>query len=125
MVAKNNLNQSYQGMFFFVSSSCLQIISIILAANNDPVYEYTDREKQLLNKCIRLIQGKPRDNKEHKNNEVTSPTDEMTDLSVSMVSSVMTNSSIELCSPERTPLNGECAPFPSMPASPPGMMIFV
>lgn len=41
-------------------------------------------------------------------------------MSTSMMSSVMTNSSIELCSPERTPLVGECAPFPSMPASPPG-----
>ncbi|XP_066140161.1 kinesin-like protein unc-104 isoform X2 [Euwallacea fornicatus] len=101
MVAKNNLNQSYQ-------------------VNNDATYEYCERENQLLNKCVRLIQGKPRDNKDLKNNEVTSPTDEITDMSTSMVSSVMTNSSIELCSPERTPLIGECAPFPSMPASPPG-----
>ncbi|XP_048520059.1 kinesin-like protein unc-104 isoform X8 [Dendroctonus ponderosae] len=101
MVAKNNLNQNYQ-------------------ANNDSVSDYSDREKQLLNKCVRLIQGKPRDSKERKENDIASPTDELTDMSASMVSSVMTNSSIELCSPERTPLIGECAPFPSMPASPPG-----
>lgn len=101
MVAKNNLNQSYQ-------------------ANNDPVYEYTDREKQLVNKCVRLIQGKPRDNKEVKDNDVTSPSEDLTDMSTSMMSSVMTHSSMELCSPERAPLPGECAPFPSIPASPPG-----
>ncbi|XP_050299127.1 kinesin-like protein unc-104 isoform X2 [Anthonomus grandis grandis] len=101
MVAKNNLNQNYQG-------------------NNDPVYEYTDRERQLLNRCVRLIQGKPRDPKDIKEKEVSSPTDEMTDMSASMISSVMTNSSIELCSPERTPLIGECAPFPSMQLSTPG-----
>ncbi|CAG9774040.1 unnamed protein product [Ceutorhynchus assimilis] len=99
MVAKNNLNYQQQ------------------QANNDPCYEYTEREKQLLNKCVRLIQGKPKDLKD---NEVGSPTEEMTDMSSSMISSVMTNSSIELCSPERTPMIGECAPFPSMPASPPG-----
>lgn len=125
MVAKNNLNQSYQGIFVVNYSGLQMLCHTMIAANNDPVYEYTDREKQLLNKCIRLIQGKPRDNKDHKSNDVTSPTDEMTDLSASMVSSVMTNSSIELCSPERTPLNGECAPFPSMPASPPGKTVFV
>ncbi|KAL1498183.1 hypothetical protein ABEB36_009020 [Hypothenemus hampei] len=101
MVAKNNLNQTYH-------------------ANNDPIYEYNESEKQLLNKCIRLIQGKPRD-KDLKDNDITSPTDELTtEMSASMMSSVMTNSSVELCSPERTPLVGECAPFPSVPQSPPG-----
>ncbi|XP_030745342.1 kinesin-like protein unc-104 isoform X3 [Sitophilus oryzae] len=101
MVAKNNLNQIHQ-------------------ANNDSIYEYTEKERQLLNRCVRLIQGKPKDSKEVKDNDMASPTEELTDMSTSMMSSVLTHSSMELCSPERAPLPGECAPFPSMPSSPPG-----
>ncbi|XP_076265727.1 kinesin family member unc-104 isoform X2 [Rhynchophorus ferrugineus] len=101
MVAKNNLNQAIQ-------------------ANNDVIYEYSERERQLLNRCIRLIQGKPRDSKDVKDNDVSSPTEEMTDMSTSMMSSVMTHSSMELCSPERAALPGEYAPFPTAPIYPPG-----
>lgn len=96
---------------------------IILLANNDSVYEYSEHERQLLNRCIRLIQGKPRDSKEVKDNDVSSPTEEMTDMSTSMMSSVMTHSSMELCSPERAALPGEYAPFPTVPVYPPGKNI--
>ncbi|XP_060522820.1 kinesin-like protein unc-104 isoform X1 [Cylas formicarius] len=99
MVAKNNLNNH---------------------ANNDVPYEYTERERDLLNKCVRLIQGKSRDQSSGKDNEVASPTEEATDMSTSMISSAMTNSSIELCSPERAALPGECAPFPPVPIASPG-----
>ncbi|KAH0820013.1 hypothetical protein GEV33_002777 [Tenebrio molitor] len=91
------------------------------AVQNNDFYEYTDREKQLLIKCIRLIQGKGRDSVSGmKDNEVASPSEEMTEMSTSMLSSMMSNASIELCSPERAALPGECAPFPPVPVSPPG-----
>ncbi|KAJ8923444.1 hypothetical protein NQ315_002003 [Exocentrus adspersus] len=94
--------------------------NINVAANND-TYEYSEREKELLNKCIRLIQGRHRDSSNNmKDNDVASPSDEITEMSTSMISSLMSNGSIELCSPERAALPGECAPFPPVPASPPG-----
>ncbi|XP_044252923.1 kinesin-like protein unc-104 isoform X7 [Tribolium madens] len=80
-------------------------------------YEYNDREMQLLMKCVRLIQGRGRENVSGmKEKEVSSP-EEMTEMSTSMLSSM---GSIELCSPERAALPGECAPFPPVPVSPPG-----
>ncbi|XP_018567497.1 kinesin-like protein unc-104 [Anoplophora glabripennis] len=94
--------------------------NINVAANND-TYEYSEREKELLKKCVRLIQGRHRDSSNNiKDNDVASPSDEITEMSTSMISSVMSNGSIELCSPERAALPGECAPFPPVPASPPG-----
>ncbi|XP_064213350.1 kinesin-like protein unc-104 isoform X10 [Tribolium castaneum] len=90
-----------------------------LNATND-FYEYTDREKQLLMKCVRLIQGRGRESiTGMKEKEVASP-EEMTEMSTSMLSSMVSNGSIELCSPERAALPGECAPFPPVPVSPPG-----
>lgn len=83
------------------------------ASTNLDCYEYTDREKQILNKFIRLIQGRGRDNGTSTSNDaITSPSEEMTEMSASMMSSMLSNGSIELCSPERAALPGECAPFP-------------
>lgn len=84
-------------------------------------YEYTEREKELLIKCTRLIQGKGREiaNSCKENTDVTtSPSDDITEITNSMISSSMI--STELCSPERAALPGECAPFPPLPISPPG-----
>ncbi|XP_072393950.1 kinesin-like protein unc-104 isoform X2 [Diabrotica undecimpunctata] len=90
-------------------------------ANNDTNTEYSDRERELLLRCVKLIQGRHRDNLNNvKDNDVTSPSDEVTEMSTSMISSIMSNNSIELCSPERVVVPGECAPFPPMPVSPPG-----
>ncbi|CAH0563531.1 unnamed protein product [Brassicogethes aeneus] len=85
-------------------------------------YDYNETEKDLVNKCVKLIQGRSRaeTNSKVKDNDVTSPSDEITDMSTSMISSIMSNGSIELCSPERAPLPGECAPFPALQASSPG-----
>ncbi|KAJ8959613.1 hypothetical protein NQ318_021799 [Aromia moschata] len=94
--------------------------NINITVNNDN-FEYSEREKELLNKCIRLIQGRHRDSSNNvKDNDEASPSDEITEMSTSMISSLMSNGSIELCSPERAALPGECAPFPPIPASPPG-----
>lgn len=91
------------------------------AVQNNDHYEYSDREKQLLIRCICLIQGKDRETSVGlRDNDVTSPSEDLTDVSTSMLSSIMSNGSIELCSPERTALPGECAPFPQVPVSPPG-----
>ncbi|XP_057665128.1 kinesin-like protein unc-104 isoform X7 [Diorhabda carinulata] len=90
-------------------------------ANNDTIVEYSDRERELLMRCIRLIQGRHRDSSNNvKDNDVASPSEEVTEMSTSMISSIMSNNSIELCSPERVVIPGECAPFPPMPVSPPG-----
>ncbi|XP_044758313.1 kinesin-like protein unc-104 isoform X2 [Coccinella septempunctata] len=90
------------------------------AAQNLDFYEYSDREKELLMKCIRLIQGKgARDALNNIKEEVSSPSEEATEMSTSMISSMVSNSSIELCSPERAALPGECAPFPQMSPIPP------
>ncbi|CAG9832571.1 unnamed protein product [Diabrotica balteata] len=63
-------------------------------ANNDTNTEYSDRERELLLRCVKLIQGRHRDNSNNvKDNDVTSPSEEVP---------------------------GECAPFPPMPVSPPG-----
>ncbi|KAL3272424.1 hypothetical protein HHI36_013906 [Cryptolaemus montrouzieri] len=85
------------------------------AAQNLDVYEYNDREKELLMKCVRLIQGKgARDALNNMKEEVGSPSDEATEMSTSIMSSMISNGSIELCSPERAALPGECAPFPQL-----------
>lgn len=56
-----------------------------------------------------------------KENEISSPSEELTtDISTSLISSIMSNNSIELCSPERIVLPGECVPFPPVPAPSPG-----
>ncbi|XP_017782676.1 PREDICTED: kinesin-like protein unc-104 isoform X6 [Nicrophorus vespilloides] len=81
------------------------------------VYEYSDRERDLLNRCVRLIQGRGMRAENTLKDDVTSPSEEMTEMSTSMMSSIV---SMELCSPERAALPGECAPFPPLPASPPG-----
>lgn len=51
--------------------------------------------------------------------DVSSPSEEATEMSTSMLSSMVSNSSIELCSPERAALPGECAPFPQISPIPP------
>lgn len=85
-------------------------------------FDYTERERELLLKCIRLIQGRHRENSNTlKDNDLPSPLEEITtDMSNSMLSSIMSNNSMELCSPERIALPGECAAFPQIPVSPPG-----
>lgn len=93
----------------------------INASTATDIFEYTDREKDLLLKCVRLIQGKGRENLNNvKSNDVTSPSDDITEMTNSLMSSMISGNSIELCSPERAALPGECAPFPPVPASPPG-----
>lgn len=83
--------------------------------------EYTERENNLMNRCLRLIQGKGREASEVKEADYASPSEEMTDMSTSMISSIVSNTTIsELCSPERAPLPGECAPSPLAPAIPQG-----
>ncbi|KAK9887981.1 hypothetical protein WA026_000272 [Henosepilachna vigintioctopunctata] len=86
------------------------------AAQNLDVYEYNDSEKDLLLRCIRLIQGRgARDALNNIKEEVSSPSEEVTDMSTSMMSSsIMSNISIELSSPERAALPGECAPLPQL-----------
>ncbi|KAI4457166.1 kinesin-related [Holotrichia oblita] len=93
--------------------------NINVHSNNDSC-EYSERERDLLNKCIRLIQGKGKESVNVKDNEVASPSEDVTEMSTSMISSMVSGGSIELCSPERAALPGECAPFPPTPASPPG-----
>lgn len=88
--------------------------------NTNANCDYTDRESDLLNKCVRLIQGRGKDNGGNKDNDITSPSEDVTEMSSSMISSMVSGGSIELCSPERAALPGECAPFPPSPASPPG-----
>ena len=88
---------------------------------NESTCEYTEREKDLMNKCIRLIQGKGKESGAiGKGGEPASPSEEVTDMSTSIISSIVSGSSMELCSPERAALPGECAPFPPAPSSPPG-----
>lgn len=90
-------------------------------ANNDASADYAENERDLLLKCIRLIQGRHRDSSNNnKDNDVASPSEEVTEMSTSMMSSMLSNNSIELCSPERAAVPGECAPYPSHPLSPPG-----
>lgn len=56
--------------------------------------ELSEREKDLLNRCVRLIQGRGKDG--HVIREPTSPSDEgCTDMSGSMVSSIVSTGSIE------------------------------
>lgn len=90
------------------------------AISNNDSCEYSEREKNLLNKCVRLIQGKGKESANVKDNDVASPSEDVTEMSTSMISSMVSAGSIELCSPERAALPGECAPFPPTPASPPG-----
>lgn len=94
---------------------------LLFSVNNDS-FEYNDRERELLLKCIRLIQGRHRDTSNNlKDKDVPSPLEEITtDISNIMLSSIMSNNSIELCSPERVALPGECAAFPQIPVSPLG-----
>nr|CAI5827544.1 unnamed protein product [Callosobruchus analis] len=95
-------------------------------ATVDNCYDYSDREKQLLLKCVRLIQGRHRGgdstaNNNNKDNELASPSEEITEMSTSLISSIMSNNSMELCSPERSAaLPGECASFPQVPIAPMG-----
>ncbi|XP_025833622.1 kinesin-like protein unc-104 isoform X4 [Agrilus planipennis] len=103
--------------------------NINIRANNDST-EYSEREKNLLLKCIRLIQGKVRDSNT-KETEITSPSEDVTDMSTSLMSSMVSGCSTELYSPEKVALPGECAPFPTAPASPscglkdPGLVLYV
>lgn len=88
--------------------------------------EYTDRERNLLLKCIHLIQGKTRENPTSASSvkdldAVTSPSDEATttDMTTSMTSNATTLSA-DLCSPERATLPGERTPLPLAPVGPSG-----
>ncbi|XP_044740263.1 kinesin-like protein unc-104 isoform X3 [Chrysoperla carnea] len=63
--------------------------------------EYTDRERDLLLKCVRLIQGKKDHTSVNPSNDVSPGDEGCADMSSSMVSSIMSASSIELCSPEK------------------------
>ncbi|CAH1116318.1 unnamed protein product [Phaedon cochleariae] len=95
--------------------------NINVIANND-AFEYTEHETDLLLKCVRLIQGRHRDFPTNNKDAdiVASPSEEVTEMSASMLSSIMSTNSIELCSPERAPMHGECAPFPPGPSPLPG-----
>lgn len=72
-------------------------------------------------KCIRLVQGKSRDNNaaSAKDSDVASPSEDVTDMSTSMISSMVSGGSLELYSPEKVSLPGECIPLPPAPTSPP------
>lgn len=57
--------------------------------------EMSDKEKDLLNRCVRLIQGRGKENTPVIR-EPTSPSDEgCTDMSSSMISSIVSAGSIE------------------------------
>ncbi|XP_011291431.1 kinesin-like protein unc-104 isoform X4 [Musca domestica] len=84
-----------------------------------PEREYNEREIELMNKCLKLIQGRSNksDNNDNQSQSDVSPSDEgCADMTVSCISS----SSIELCSPDRSDApNGWEAPAPAtQPALP-------
>ncbi|XP_075169171.1 kinesin family member unc-104 isoform X6 [Haematobia irritans] len=84
-----------------------------------PDREYNEREIELMNKCLKLIQGRSSksDNNDNQTQSDVSPSDEgCADMTVSCISS----SSIELCSPDRSDApNGWEAPAPAtQPALP-------
>nr|XP_022900309.1 kinesin-like protein unc-104 isoform X2 [Onthophagus taurus] len=89
------------------------------AITNAGDHEYSERERDLLNKCVRLIQGRGKETTNNKETDVASPSEDLTEMSTSMISSLISGS-IELCSPEHnTILPGELTAFPaSHPASP-------
>ncbi|PSN48270.1 Kinesin-like protein unc-104, partial [Blattella germanica] len=75
---------------------------VVLKSPSKDVYEpweMTEKERDLTQKCVKLIQGRipSKDLPITKHNDV-SPSEEATDMSASLIS----NSSIELCSPEKT-----------------------
>ncbi|XP_073844326.1 kinesin family member unc-104 isoform X11 [Musca autumnalis] len=84
-----------------------------------PEREYNEREIELMNKCLKLIQGRSNksENSDNQSQSDVSPSDEgCADMTVSCISS----SSIELCSPDRSDApNGWEAPAPAtQPALP-------
>ncbi|XP_021916348.1 kinesin-like protein unc-104 isoform X6 [Zootermopsis nevadensis] len=75
---------------------------VVLKSPSKDVYEpweMTEKESELILKCVKLIQGRipSKDLPSTKHNDV-SPSEEATDMSTSLISS----SSVELCSPEKT-----------------------
>ncbi|CAG9857792.1 unnamed protein product [Phyllotreta striolata] len=88
--------------------------NVNVIGNNE---EYSEDERDLMLRCIRLIQGRHRDNTGgRKDDEASSPSDETSEM---VSSSAMSNdNSMELCSPERGVATA-AAPFPSsLPPSP-------
>ncbi|XP_059226499.1 kinesin-like protein unc-104 isoform X7 [Stomoxys calcitrans] len=84
-----------------------------------PEREYNEREIELMNKCLKLVQGRSSksENNDNQTQSDVSPSDEgCADMTVSCISS----SSIELCSPDRSDApNGWEAPAPAtQPALP-------
>ncbi|KAM7343209.1 kinesin family member unc-104 isoform 7-T9 [Cochliomyia hominivorax] len=84
-----------------------------------PEREYNEREKELMTKCLKLIQGhyQKSENSDNQTQSDVSPSDEgCADMTVSCISS----NSMELCSPDRSDApNGWEAPAPAtQPALP-------
>lgn len=67
-------------------------------------WEMTDRERELATKCVKLIQGRIPSKEPIVLSDVSPGEDTITDMSTSMISSVMSTSSQELSSPERARL---------------------
>ncbi|XP_046753238.1 kinesin-like protein unc-104 isoform X15 [Diprion similis] len=67
-------------------------------------WEMTDRERELATKCVKLIQGRIPSKEPIVLSDVSPGEDAITDMSTSMISSVMSTSSQELSSPERARL---------------------
>lgn len=63
--------------------------------NKDSEKEYTEKERNLLLECIRLIQGKPEDVSPVRPHDVSPGDEGCADMTSSMVSSIMSASSIE------------------------------
>ncbi|XP_025155589.1 kinesin-like protein unc-104 isoform X16 [Harpegnathos saltator] len=67
-------------------------------------WEMTERERELATKCIKLIQGRIPSKEPILLSDVSPGEDTITDISASMISSVISSSSQELSSPERARL---------------------
>ncbi|XP_025602688.2 kinesin-like protein unc-104 isoform X7 [Athalia rosae] len=67
-------------------------------------WEMTDRERELATKCVKLIQGRIPSKEPIVLSDVSPAEDTITDMSTSMISSIMSTSSQELSSPERARL---------------------
>ncbi|XP_046427529.1 kinesin-like protein unc-104 isoform X16 [Neodiprion pinetum] len=67
-------------------------------------WEMTDRERELATKCVKLIQGRIPSKEPIVLSDVSPGEDAITEMSTSMISSVMSTSSQELTSPERARL---------------------
>ncbi|XP_074107655.1 kinesin family member unc-104 isoform X7 [Cotesia typhae] len=102
--------------------NCLEVCNMVAKATNEPhaspvklkksiskdVYEpweMTEREKEIATKYIKLIQGRIPSKEPMVLSDVSPGEDTATDMSASMMSSVMSSSSQELSSPERARLH--------------------